>query len=213
MNRILGAGRFYMVWTIGSIPRRIVGMLDPDGPIITSSAEDRNLPILIEAYPRTGCNGHDVIAWNIIGQECHVHLEAVRSKPRDNRSTDSPRQLQPRQRPGRVRESVRFDAQALEHAHVQVAQGWWLLGIEGRVLAVFEAAAGEQHGQVAHGVAAGVAEISTAQKDIMKTKPIRHDKTEFAQHPMTIACRIVMGFVPAANHPAAFPLRLSYSPA
>jgi hypothetical protein len=58
---------------------------------------------------------------------------------------------------------VGLDAQTLEHAHVEVAQGRRVLGIETEVLAVFEAAAGEEDGEIFRGVAAGVAGIAAGE--------------------------------------------------
>ncbi|HWB02201.1 MAG TPA: hypothetical protein VG796_04190 [Verrucomicrobiales bacterium] len=49
---------------------------------------------------------------------------------------------------------------ALEHADVEVAQGRRVLGIEVEVLAVLEAAAGEEDGEIFGGVAAGVAGVA-----------------------------------------------------
>ena len=55
---------------------------------------------------------------------------------------------------------VGLDPQTLEHAHVEIAQGRRVLRIEMQVLAVLEAAAGEEDGQIFCGVAAGVAGIA-----------------------------------------------------
>jgi hypothetical protein len=55
---------------------------------------------------------------------------------------------------------VGLDAQTLEHAHVEIAEGRRVLRIEMEVLAVLEAAAGEEDGEIFRGVAAGVAEIA-----------------------------------------------------
>jgi hypothetical protein len=48
----------------------------------------------------------------------------------------------------------------LEHADVEIAQGRWAIWIEGEMLAVLEAAAGEEDGEVLGGVAAAVAEVA-----------------------------------------------------
>ena len=52
--------------------------------------------------------------------------------------------IESRQRPRAGAELVGLDAQPLQHAHVQVAQRRRLLRVEGQVLAVLEAAAGQQ---------------------------------------------------------------------
>ena len=53
-------------------------------------------------------------------------------------------------------EAVGFDAELLEHGDVEVRQRVVVLGIEGEVLAVPEAAAGEEDGQVGGDVAGAV---------------------------------------------------------
>ena len=58
---------------------------------------------------------------------------------------------------------VGLDAQTLEHAHVEIAQGRRVLRIEMQVLAVLEAAAGEEDRQIFRRVAAGVAEIAAGE--------------------------------------------------
>src|SRR5206468_4074271 len=57
-------------------------------------------------------------------------------------------------------ELVRLNAQALEHAHVEIAQGWRAVRIEVQMLAMLEAAAGDEYGQILDGMAAAVAEIA-----------------------------------------------------
>src|SRR5437879_6490783 len=68
--------------------------------------------------------------------------------------------VQARQRPGAGTEPVRVDAQALEHAHVEVRQRRRVARVESQVLAVPEAAAGEDDRQVPRRVATGVAEVA-----------------------------------------------------
>src|SRR5262245_49229094 len=71
----------------------------------------------------------------------------------------SPGLFQAGQRARASAELVRLDAQPLQHADEEVAQGRVLL-VESEVLAVLEAAAGEQDGEVLDGVAAAVAEVA-----------------------------------------------------
>src|SRR4051812_14671824 len=68
--------------------------------------------------------------------------------------------FQARQGPRRRAELVHTDAQPLQHAHVQVAQGWRVLGVELQVTAVLEPAAGHQDRQVLDRVAAPVAQVA-----------------------------------------------------
>ena len=56
--------------------------------------------------------------------------------------------FQPRQRAGARGELVHLEAQSLEHRDVEVAQRRAGFGVEGQVLAVLEAAAGQKHRQV-----------------------------------------------------------------
>ena len=60
-------------------------------------------------------------------------------------ATSRPAEFQSRQRPRARSELVGFDAKALEHAHEKIAQRRRVLRIEGEMLAVLEAAAGEEH--------------------------------------------------------------------
>src|SRR5687767_4559806 len=57
-------------------------------------------------------------------------------------------------------ELVGLDPQALEHAHVEVAERGRVLRVERQVLAVPEAAAGQEDGQVPRGVTATVTEVA-----------------------------------------------------
>ena len=68
--------------------------------------------------------------------------------------------LQARERPRAGTESIRVDAEALEHRDIEVGQGRRLIWIEGEVLAVSEPAAGQKHRQIPRRVAAGVAEVA-----------------------------------------------------
>ena len=60
-------------------------------------------------------------------------------------------------------EAVGFDAELLEHGDVEVRQRVVALGVEGEVLAVPEAAAGEDDGQVGGDVAVGVAHVAAVE--------------------------------------------------
>src|SRR5689334_11658560 len=82
------------------------------------------------------------------------------AKTREREGARQSRHRQARERPVAGPEMVGLDPQALEHAHVEIAQGRRVLRIEMQVLAVLEAAAGEEDGQIFRGVAAGVAEIA-----------------------------------------------------
>ena len=73
------------------------------------------------------------------------------------------RHLQARERSVAGPEMIGFDAQTLEHAHVEIAQGRRVLRIEMQVLAVLEAAAGEEDGEIFRRVAAGVAGIAAGE--------------------------------------------------
>ena len=58
------------------------------------------------------------------------------------------------ERSGARPDLVGLDAEALEHAHVMIAQGRRALRIEGETLAVLEAASGEENRQVFGGMGA-----------------------------------------------------------
>jgi len=75
-----------------------------------------------------------------------------------------PTQFQSSQCPRAGSEPVGFDAQALEHAHIEIAQWRRILRIEGKMLAVLEAAASEKDRQVLSRMAAAVAKV-TAEKN------------------------------------------------
>src|SRR4051794_5794600 len=64
------------------------------------------------------------------------------------------------ERAGAGAEPVGFDAQAVEHREVEVAQRRRVVGVEGQMLAVLEASAGEEDRQVFGVVVAGVAEVA-----------------------------------------------------
>ena len=72
--------------------------------------------------------------------------------------------FQSRKRPRARSKLVRCDAEALEHVHEEVAQGLRVFRIEVKMLAMLEAAASEEDGQVLCGMAAAIAEVA-AQKD------------------------------------------------
>ena len=72
-----------------------------------------------------------------------VFLEAVKHAGAWPRRRSGPAEFQSRQRPRARAELVSLDAEALEHVHVEIAQGRRVLRIEVAVLAVLEAAAGE----------------------------------------------------------------------
>src|SRR5207248_2545671 len=57
-------------------------------------------------------------------------------------------------------EPVHFNAQALEHAEVEIAERRRILDVELQVLAVPETAAGQKDRQVLHRVAAAVAQVA-----------------------------------------------------
>src|SRR4051812_47499549 len=76
------------------------------------------------------------------------------------RFSRSPDRFQSLQRRRARAELLRLDAQPLQHADVEVAQGRRVLGVEAQVLPVPEAAAGEQDGEVLDGVAAPVAQVT-----------------------------------------------------
>ena len=61
-------------------------------------------------------------------------------------------------------EAVGFDAELLEHGDVEVRQRVVALGVEGEVLAVPEAAAGEDDGEVVGDVAVGVRNRFTSRR-------------------------------------------------
>ena len=61
--------------------------------------------------------------------------------------------LQSRERPRARPELVGVDAQSLEHAHIEIAQRRRVVLVEGQMLAVLEAAAGQQDRQVLDGCA------------------------------------------------------------
>src|ERR1700722_6738672 len=61
---------------------------------------------------------------------------------------------------GAVAELVHFQTEALEHRYVEVAQRRVALRVESEVLAVFEAAPGEQHRHVLDAVDAGVGKVA-----------------------------------------------------
>src|SRR5262249_39908881 len=73
------------------------------------------------------------------------------------------RHLQPAEGAAAGGELVRLDAQALEHGDEQVRQRVVLLLVEGEVLAVAEAAAREQDGEVVVGVRVGAAHAGAVQ--------------------------------------------------
>ena len=58
---------------------------------------------------------------------------------------------------------VGLDARALEQARIEIALGRRVLRVEMEVLAVLEAAAGEEDGQIFRGVAAGAAGIAAGE--------------------------------------------------
>src|SRR5262245_36595634 len=72
--------------------------------------------------------------------------------------------FQSSQRSGARTELVGLDAQALEHAHIEIAQRRWAVRIKRQMLAVLEAATGHEHRQILYGMAAAVAQIA-AQED------------------------------------------------
>ena len=57
-------------------------------------------------------------------------------------------------------ELLRFDAQPLEHGHVEVAEGRWVIRVEGQVLAVLQAASSQKDRQIPGGMAARVAQVA-----------------------------------------------------
>ena len=65
--------------------------------------------------------------------------------------------------PGARSERVDFQAEPLQHRHVDIAQRRIVALIERQVLPVFEAAAGQQDRQVSGVVAAGVAQVAAEQ--------------------------------------------------
>src|SRR5688572_17149961 len=69
-------------------------------------------------------------------------------------------QFQSRQRPRATAELVDFNAEALEHADEEIAERRRILGIEGKVLAVLKATAGQEHREILGGMAAAVAEVA-----------------------------------------------------
>src|SRR6185436_18153085 len=81
-------------------------------------------------------------------------------------------ELQSRQRSRARPKLVRFDAQALEHADVEIAQGRRVLWLEGEMLAVLETTTGEENRQVLRGMAAAVAEVA-AQENGRAVEQIR----------------------------------------
>lgn len=68
--------------------------------------------------------------------------------------------LQPSDGPGTAAETVGLNTEALEHGDIKITERGVVLGVEGEVLAVSEAAAGEEGGHVGGGVGGGVAEVA-----------------------------------------------------
>src|SRR4051812_49406049 len=79
--------------------------------------------------------------------------------PRRRGLSSAPR-FQPGQSPGAAAEHVGLDAHALKHAHEEIAKGRVIGLIEGQMLAVPEAAAGQQDRHVLDAVLAGVAQVA-----------------------------------------------------
>src|SRR5579862_1915046 len=71
-----------------------------------------------------------------------------------------PLHLQSRQRPSARPKLLRLNAKPLQHIYIKIAQRRRVLRVEVKMLAVLEAAAGEQHGQVAGRMAAAFAEVA-----------------------------------------------------
>src|SRR5579864_1431464 len=63
-------------------------------------------------------------------------------------------------RPGAAAELLGLDAQAVQHAQIEIAQGRWTGRIEREVLPVLEAAAREQHRQIPGRVVARVSQVA-----------------------------------------------------
>ena len=139
-------------------------------PATRQAAEDARHPRRLVLGPgdRAGHAGRRRRRVRRVGAHVPVGDGRWRCRPRDpaecrrgpdlgrpagaNRTAPSPRHFQPGQRAGAAAELVRLDAQALQHRHVEVAQRRRLCRVEGQVLAVLEAAAGEQDRQVLHRV-------------------------------------------------------------
>src|SRR5438093_99811 len=106
----------------------------------------------------------------MIRTSCANRVSSGSSQSRNSRSEDRarsefeyrhvrsrvlPHLFQPRERPTTAPKAVHLQAKALEHRHIQVAERRAVLGVEGEVLAVPEAAAGQEHRQVLARVVAG----------------------------------------------------------
>src|SRR5215475_13763051 len=72
--------------------------------------------------------------------------------------------LQSLHRAGAGSESVRFNAEPLQHADEEVRQRIVALAVESEVLALFEAAAGEESGKVRGDVRVRIAEVRAVQR-------------------------------------------------
>src|SRR5215472_6127617 len=70
------------------------------------------------------------------------------------------RDFQSSQRSCAVAEPIGFDAEAPQHAEIEIAQGRRILWIEMQMLAMPETAARQQYRQIANGVTAAVAKIA-----------------------------------------------------
>src|ERR1041384_3730962 len=62
--------------------------------------------------------------------------------------------------PGARSKPLDLKAKSLEHTDIQIAQRRWVARIEGQILSMLEAAAGQQNGEVLHIVIAGVAQVA-----------------------------------------------------
>ena len=69
-------------------------------------------------------------------------------------------QIEAVKRAGGAAELIGLDAEVLKHADIEIAKRWWVIRIEGEMLAVFETTTGEKGGQVLGGVAAAITEVA-----------------------------------------------------
>jgi len=97
-------------------------------------------------------------------------LEAIDDRffPRGQQFSEavtSLRQLKAGDGAGAGAESIGVGAEAVEELDVEIAEGRVLLRVEGEVLAVLEAAAGDEDRHVLVVVAAGVAEVASEHDD------------------------------------------------